>query len=104
MVHAATQDAKIQSAAVLYALARLALRKMTRAGTITRKTAMIATCAEIAFLDGQQTPTIQSSEADFNTLGIQHRGFFDLVRWVITRERVDRPQKETRKSTKSWPH
>jgi hypothetical protein len=34
--------------------------------------------AEIAFLDGQQTPTIQSSEADFNTLGIQHRGFFDF--------------------------
>lgn len=32
---------------------------------------------EAAFLDGQQTPTVQSSDADFDTLGIQHRGFFD---------------------------
>ena len=34
--------------------------------------------AEIVFLDGQQTPTVQSSEADFDVLGIQHRGFFDF--------------------------
>ena len=34
--------------------------------------------AEIVFLDGQQTPTVQSSEADFDILGIQHRGFFDF--------------------------
>jgi hypothetical protein len=33
---------------------------------------------EIVFLDGQQTPTVQSSEADFDMLGIQHRGFFDF--------------------------
>jgi phage major head subunit gpT-like protein len=35
-------------------------------------------CCEIAFLDGQQTPTVQSSEADFNVLGIQHRGYYDF--------------------------
>ena len=33
---------------------------------------------EIVFLDGQQTPTVQSSEADFDILGIAHRGFFDF--------------------------
>ena len=33
---------------------------------------------EIVFLDGQQTPTVQSSEADFDVLGIAHRGFFDF--------------------------
>lgn len=32
---------------------------------------------EVAFLDGLETPTVQSSEADFDVLGIQHRGFFD---------------------------
>ena len=30
---------------------------------------------EIALLNGQETPTIQSAEADFNTLGIQFRAF-----------------------------
>ena len=30
---------------------------------------------EVAFLQGQETPTIQSAEADFNTLGIQFRGY-----------------------------
>ena len=33
---------------------------------------------EVVFLDGQQTPTVQSSEADFDILGIAHRGFFDF--------------------------
>jgi hypothetical protein len=33
---------------------------------------------QIAFLDGQQTPTINSSETVFNTLGMQMRGFFDF--------------------------
>lgn len=30
---------------------------------------------EVAFLQGQETPTIQSAEADFNTLGVQFRGY-----------------------------
>lgn len=29
----------------------------------------------ISFLDGQQTPTVEESDADFNTLGIQFRGW-----------------------------
>jgi hypothetical protein len=30
---------------------------------------------EVAFVSGQETPVIQSAEADFNTLGIQFRGY-----------------------------
>jgi hypothetical protein len=33
---------------------------------------------EIAFLSGKQHPTIESADADFNTLGIQFRGFIDF--------------------------
>ena len=33
---------------------------------------------QCAFLDGQQTPIIQSSETSFNTLGMQMRGYFDF--------------------------
>jgi len=31
---------------------------------------------EVLFLNGQQTPTVQSSDADFNVLGFQHRGWW----------------------------
>ena len=30
----------------------------------------------VLFLNGQQTPTVQSSDADFDTLGFQHRGWW----------------------------
>ena len=33
---------------------------------------------EVAFLNGQQTPTVERADADFNVLGIQFRGFFDF--------------------------
>jgi phage major head subunit gpT-like protein len=33
---------------------------------------------EMCFLNGQQTPTIESAEADFDTLGIQFRGYHDF--------------------------
>jgi hypothetical protein len=33
---------------------------------------------EVVFLDGQETPTIEEAEADFDTLGIQFRGFHDF--------------------------
>ncbi len=33
---------------------------------------------EIAFLNGRQAPTIESSDADFSTLGIQLRGYHDF--------------------------
>lgn len=33
---------------------------------------------ETVFLNGQQQPTIESTDADFNTLGIQMRGYFDF--------------------------
>jgi hypothetical protein len=33
---------------------------------------------EIAYLRGKRTPTIESGETDFNTLGVQWRGYFDF--------------------------
>ncbi len=33
---------------------------------------------EICYLDGVQAPTIESADADFNTLGVQFRGYFDV--------------------------
>lgn len=33
---------------------------------------------EMAFLNGQQTPTVEQAQADFDTLGLQMRGFFDF--------------------------
>lgn len=33
---------------------------------------------EVAFLNGQESPTIETAEADFNTLGVQMRGVHDF--------------------------
>jgi len=33
---------------------------------------------EVCFLDGLENPTIESADADFNTLGIQFRGYHDF--------------------------
>ena len=33
---------------------------------------------EIAYLNGRDTPTVESADADFNTLGVQMRGFHDF--------------------------
>ena len=33
---------------------------------------------EVAFLDGKQEPTVEEAEADFDTLGIQFRGYHDF--------------------------
>lgn len=33
---------------------------------------------EVAFLNGTETPTVESADADFSVLGIQMRGFFDF--------------------------
>lgn len=33
---------------------------------------------EVAFLNGQESPTIESAEADFNVLGVQLRGYHDF--------------------------
>lgn len=33
---------------------------------------------EVAFLNGQQTPTVERADAEFATLGIQFRGYFDF--------------------------
>jgi hypothetical protein len=33
---------------------------------------------EVVFLNGQQTPVIEEAEADFDTLGIAMRGYFDF--------------------------
>src|SRR5690606_9303559 len=33
---------------------------------------------EVAFLNGQESPTIETAEADFHVLGIQMRGYHDF--------------------------
>ena len=33
---------------------------------------------EVAFLNGQESPTIETAEADFNKLGVQMRGYHDF--------------------------
>ena len=33
---------------------------------------------EVGFLNGQRQPTVESADADFDTLGIQVRGYFDF--------------------------
>jgi hypothetical protein len=33
---------------------------------------------EVAFLNGQESPTIESAEADFSVLGVQLRGYHDF--------------------------
>jgi hypothetical protein len=33
---------------------------------------------EVAFLNGVQSPIVETAEADFNTLGVQMRGYFDF--------------------------
>jgi hypothetical protein len=33
---------------------------------------------ELCFLNGVQTPTVERADADFNTLGVQFRGYFDF--------------------------
>jgi len=33
---------------------------------------------EVAFLNGQESPTIETADADFNVLGIKLRGYHDL--------------------------
>ena len=32
----------------------------------------------VSFLNGNETPTVESADADFSTLGIQFRGYFDF--------------------------
>jgi hypothetical protein len=38
----------------------------------------VMACAAMCFLNGQESPTIESADADFDTLGIQFRGFHDF--------------------------
>lgn len=38
----------------------------------------ILACAIMCFLNGQESPTIESAETDFDTLGIQFRGYHDF--------------------------
>jgi hypothetical protein len=33
---------------------------------------------EVGFLNGQRAPTVEQADADFDTLGIQVRGYFDF--------------------------
>lgn len=40
--------------------------------------ANILAAVVVSFLNGQQTPTVESTDADFDTLGIQFRGYHDF--------------------------
>src|SRR5262249_57949506 len=40
-------------------------------------------CVEVNFLNGQQTPMVETAELDFNQLGIQMRAFFDFSANVL---------------------
>ena len=33
---------------------------------------------EVAFLNGQESPTIETADADFNVLGVKLRGYHDF--------------------------
>jgi hypothetical protein len=33
---------------------------------------------EVAFINGQEAPTIETADADFNVLGVQMRGYHDF--------------------------
>lgn len=44
---------------------------------LMRKAAAMASIV-VSFLSGNETPTVESADADFNTLGIQLRGYFDF--------------------------
>jgi len=37
-----------------------------------------ASMIEVCFLNGQETPTVESADADFDVLGIQMRGYYDF--------------------------
>ncbi len=39
---------------------------------------MVRAAITIAFLNGRRVPTVQFAESDFNTLGMQWRGFHDF--------------------------
>ena len=39
---------------------------------------MTLSTIEVAFLNGVETPTVETADADFNLLGIQMRGFHDF--------------------------
>lgn len=41
---------------------------------------------QVAFLDGKQVPTVETADTDFNTLGIQMRGFWD---WGVRKQDPD---------------
>jgi hypothetical protein len=49
----------------------------TTAWYLFRDPGILATMV-VSFLNGQQTPTVDSTEADFNTLGILFRGYHDF--------------------------
>lgn len=39
---------------------------------------MTMSSVEVVFLNGQETPTVETADADFNTLGVQMRGYHDF--------------------------
>lgn len=59
------------------------LSNATITGNSTKKWYLLASPSdgnliEVCFLNGVQTPTVESTDADFNTLGIQMRGYHDF--------------------------
>jgi hypothetical protein len=42
------------------------------------KILLMPSALEVAFLGGQERPTVERADADFNILGIQFRGYIDF--------------------------
>ena len=57
---------------------------LTTAGTASQSTWWLVAnpndiaAMEVGFLNGQRQPTVEQADADFDTLGIQVRGYFDF--------------------------
>lgn len=59
-------------------LHRLGATPLTKAWFLLARPETDMAALQIAFLDGRQTPIINTAETSFNTLGMQMRGYFDF--------------------------
>lgn len=91
IVTTGTTDATIGNANVFAGLAELVvadwlsdsdLAGYSAAKWYLLRSPSIAPAMIVAFLNGQQSPTVETADADFNVLGIQMRGFHD---WGVGR-------------------
>jgi hypothetical protein len=87
IVSSGDTDASMTSANVFGGLYRPVIQRRLSDSTFTGysttahyllRDPSIAAVVAVSFLNGQQNPTVETADADFNTLGIQMRGFHDF--------------------------